>query len=201
MYTLYAIPGTCSTGIHILLNVLEQEFNIITKDKVDDFDAINPVGAVPVLDDNGTLIREGAAIVLYLLEKHQHPMLPTEPLAKAAFLQKLLFNYATMHPAYGRLFFAMNNLSGNAQTESYTTAAQAISQLWKVIDDQLAESRFVSGDAATIVDYLLCIYANWGTFINIDITLGDNVKRMIKEVTQLPEFANTFKAEGLEYGL
>ena len=45
---------------------------------------------------------------------------------------------------------------------------------------------------------MLCIYANWGTFFEVDISLGNNVERMIKEVSQLPEFQNAFEAEGLD---
>lgn len=201
MYKLYTIPGSCSTGIHILLNVLNQPFEVITKDSVEHFDAISPTGAVPVLDDNGTLLREGGAIALYLLEKHKSDMLPQDLLEKGAFLQKMMFNYSTMHPAYNRLFFAMANYTGAMQEEAYAVAAKAISRLWKVVDTQLASSRFVSGEHVTINDYMLCIYANWGTFFKVDISLGANVERMIKEVSQLPEFQSAFKAEGLEYGL
>ena len=201
MYKLYAIPGSCSTGIHILLKILDQPFEVILKDSVDNFDAINPTGAVPVLDDNGILFREGGAIALYLLEKHNSDMLPEDSLDKGTFLQKMMFNYATMHPAYNRLFFAKANFSGSTQTEAYTAAAAALNDRWKVIDRQLESNRFVSGDQVTIIDYMLCIYANWGTFFEVDISLGNNVERMIKEVSQLPEFQSAFEAEGLEYGL
>lgn len=55
------------------------------------------------------------------------------------------------------------------------------------------------GDAPNIVDYLLCVYANWGTFFDVDIVLGDNVARMIRDVIQRPEFQKVFEAEGVDY--
>jgi len=201
MYKLYSIPASCSTGIHILLKVLNQEVEVININDIENFEGINPLKAVPVLDDDGFIVREGAAIALYLLEKHNSDMLPAEAKARAEFLQKLLFNYATMHPAYGRLFFAMKNLQGEAQLEAYQAAAQAISNLWKVVDKQLESNRFVSGDQITLVDYLLCIYANWGVNFDVEIHLGEHVERMIKEVSQLPEFRQAFAAEGVEYRL
>lgn len=200
MYTLYTIPGSCSTGIHVLLKVLGQAFQVIQKKDVENFEAINPLGSVPVLDDNGTIICEGAAIVLYLLEKHQSEMLPTDLVEKGHFIQKLMFNYATIHPAYGRLFFAMSRLQGSAQAEAYAAASTAVSELWQVVDAQLASSRFVSGDQVSIIDYLLCIYANWGSFFdNVEISLGPNVQRMVKEVYELPEVKSTFEDEGIEH--
>lgn len=201
MYTLYALPGTCSLGIHVLLNALNQQVEYINVKDIENFKQINPVGTVPVLKDGDTLIREGGAIVLYLLKKHQSPMLP-EPLGdKAQFLQKLFFNYATLHPAYSKMFFAMNNLSGESQQQAYEASAKAISSLWHVIDKQLDQAPYLHGDKPSILDYLICVYANWGTFFNVQITLGKNVERLIKEVILLPEFQNALKVEGIEYGL
>ena len=199
MYKLYSIPASCSTGIHILLRVLNQDVEIIKINEIENFEKINPLASVPVLDDNGFIVREGAAIALYLLEKHNSDILPSDIKAKAEYLQKLMFNYATMHPAYGRLFFAMKNLQGEAQLEAYQAAAKAISKLWKVVDEQLESNRYVSGDQVTLVDYLLCIYANWGVNFDVEITLGDNAERMIKEVSQLPEFKQAFASEGVDY--
>ena len=201
MYKLYGLQGSCSTGIHILLKALAQDFKVIPKNTVDNYNTINPVGAVPALDDGGMIICEGAAIVLYLLEKHKSEMMPTDLVEKSSFIQKLMFNYATMHPAYNRLFFAMNNLKGKTQQEAYEAAAQPINALWKNVDEQLKSRPFVSGEKVTIIDYLLCIYANWGTFFNVDIKRGPNVDRMIKQVIQDPYFSSAFEEEGVEFAL
>ena len=50
------------------------------------------------------IITEGAAIVLYLLERHNSSMLPADLSEKAEFLRWLMFDYATLHPAYGKMF-------------------------------------------------------------------------------------------------
>lgn len=197
MYTLYTIPGSCSTGIHILLSELKQTFTLIEKNSLEDFDEINPIGSVPVLDDNGFIIREGGAIALYLLEKHTNNILPTEIQKKNIFIQKLLFNYATLQPAYNRLFFAMKHLQGSTQKEAYLAAAKELSRLWKTVDLQLTSTPFFSGNKATIIDYLLCIYSHWGHAFDVEITLGNNVTRMIKEVAQLPQCQQIFNDEGI----
>ena len=201
MYSLYAIPGSCSLGIHVLLNTLDQPFEYRNIADIEDYKSINPVGAVPVLNDGDELIREGAAIVLHLLEKHDSPMLPQSNAEKNQFLQKLFFNYATLHPAYSKLFFAMHNLTGDAQQQAYAASAKAISALWKVVDQQLEHSEFMHGDQPTILDYLLCVYANWGNYFDVEIELGENVKTLIRKVTQLPEFQRALKTEEIEYQL
>ena len=69
MYTLYSLGGSCSTGITILLRKLEVPFKIIQRGDVNDYSSIVPTNQVPALKDDTLLITEGAAIVLYLLEK------------------------------------------------------------------------------------------------------------------------------------
>ena len=105
MYTLYYLPGACSLATQVVLHELDQAVEIIDKQLVEDFTAINPVGTVPVLVDNGNTYREGAAVILYLLHKHQSTMMPTTGVAHDLAVQNIMFANATMHPAYGRLFF------------------------------------------------------------------------------------------------
>ena len=197
MYKLYSLPGSCSTGIHILLNVLDQPVEIINILEAPHFERINPLKMVPVLDDNGQLVREGAAIALYLLEKHNSPMLPVNLAEKADFMQKLFFNYATLHPAYGRLFFARKHLQGTSQQNSLHAVAAEIARLWQTVDQQLETRRYMQGESPTLIDYLLCLYAGWGSDFDLDIPLGHHVERLVQEVRQLPEYRKAFKAEGL----
>lgn len=199
MYKLYSIPGTCATGIHVLLNALKQEVEVINILEIDNFKEISPTGQVPLLVDGDFTISEGGAIALYLLEKHNNRMLPTGHKEKGVFLQNLFFSISTMHPAYGRMFIAMKTMSGEAQQSVYETGAKRASELWKIVDEKLAKSRFIDGETPSISDYLLCIYANWGVFFNVKIELGENVTRMIREVSQLPEFKKAFEIEGAEF--
>lgn len=196
MYTLYYMPGACSRAIHALLNDLNVPVELIDKNKSADFEAINPAGQVPVLVDGEFVLKEGAAIILYLLEEHQSPMLPRAGQPRARFLQELMFANATLHPAYGRLFFIAKAVTDKpAQQEALTKAADMISSLWKLIDERLDHSRFVCGDSPSAVDFLLTVYANWGGMFPVDITLGANVERMIAEVNAYPAFQRAAQVE------
>ena len=101
MYTLYTIPGSCSSGITVLLEKLQLEYTPVKREDVPNYSDIVPTNQVPALKSpDGQIITEGAAIVLYLLEKHNSPMLPADLSRKAEFLRWLMFDYATLHPAY-----------------------------------------------------------------------------------------------------
>ncbi|MGB4073471.1 glutathione S-transferase family protein [Pseudomonas sp.] len=196
MYRLYYMPGACSLAIHALLNELNQDVELIDRNKVSDFDTLGSRGMVPVLVDNGQVIREGAAIILYLLEKHKSQMLPEGGLEKARFTEWLMFANATLHPAYSRLFFIGKTLAdGPAKEQALTAASGIISTLWSSLDAQLENSTFVFGERISVVDMMLTVYASWGAYFPVDILMSDKVKRMLAAVQAHPAYIKAIADE------
>lgn len=196
MYTLYYMPGACSRAIHALLHELDVPVEIKDKNNLSGYGELNPTGQVPLLVDQDLVLREGAAIILHLLDKHDALARFSAPAERARFIQQLMFANATMHPAYGRLFFISQAISNAAaQEEAYAKAADMISALWAVVDQQLESSKFVCGDEISVVDMMLAVYANWGGMFPVDITLGKNVERMIEQVKQHPSFRKAVEQE------
>ena len=203
MYTLYTIPGSCSSGITVLLEKLQSEYTPIKREDVPNYSDLVPTNQVPALKlPDGQIITEGAAIVLYLLEKHNSPMLPANLSQKAEFLRWLIFDYATLHPAYGRMFAIQykTQMDENEKVNVLKQYAAYTSSLWKILDNELEKKRFITGDHPTIVDYLATIYSGWGNNLQgINITLGKNVERLVEEVSVLPEFLAGYKKENIEF--
>ncbi|MGJ8693041.1 MAG: glutathione S-transferase family protein [Thalassotalea sp.] len=199
MYQLYTIPGTCSTGIHVLLNKLEIPFEVIKRDDVPNYQSIVPTNQVPALQDQDRLITEGAAIVLHLLAKHPLPHKNTWQ--EDEFNQWLMFNYATLHPAYSKLFSLLHVTEDARVIENLMKIfAEKLAGTWKIIDDRLAKQTYMVGDEASIIDYLLAVYVRWGNvFPSLSIPVGKNVLRLVNEIKELPEFTKAFAAEGCEY--
>lgn len=200
MYTLYSIPGTCSTGIVTLLKKLGQPAEIIHRDDVPDYATrINAANQVPILDDEGMLIREGAAISLYLLEKHDSAWLKGDRAKKTDFQQWLMFNYATLHPAYSKIFTVAKIMDeGDAKAKLLQQLADKVSDTWTIVNERLEGRSFVVGAEATIIDYLIVIYSSWNdAFPQLKITMGRNVERLVKEVSALPELQAAYEAENL----
>jgi len=203
MYTVYTIPGSCSSGITVLLEKLQLEYSPVKREDVPNYSEIVPTGQVPALKlPDGQIITEGAAIVLYLLEKHNSPMLPTDLSLKAEFLKWLMFDYATLHPAYGRMFAIQYkvNMGELEKIGILKQLAPYTSSLWAILDKELETKEFITGNQPTIVDYLASIYSSWGkNFQGIDITLGNNVERLITKVSSLPEFQAGYRKENIEF--
>ena len=111
MYTLYYLPDACSLATQVILHELKQPVNIINRETVNDFKAINPVGSVPVLVNKADIkkeegsephtYREGAAIIFHLLNTHSNTLMPIQGIARDRAIENIMFANATMHPAYG----------------------------------------------------------------------------------------------------
>lgn len=203
MYTIYTIPGSCSSGIVVLLEKLQLEYNAVKREDVPNYSEVVPTNQVPALKlPDGQIITEGAAIVLYLLEQHQSPMLPSDLSRKGEFLRWLMFDYATLHPAYGKMFAIQYRvqMDEDERTSVLKQLAPSVSSLWAILDKELERKKFITGEEPTIVDYLATIYSSWGkNFKGIEIILGKNVERLIEQVSGLPEFQAAFKKEKIEF--
>ena len=201
MYTLYSLPGSCSTGISILLTNLGQPFEVVNPKGMENYLSVSPTGQVPALDDDGLLITEGAAIALYLLEKHGNENVADKLSDKAVFLRWLMFNYATLHPAYSKLFSVNGSMEDSAEKTALMQAlADKLSDTWAIVDRRLEDQNFMVGEQATIIDYLLAIYTGWNAFFPAQtITVGDNVRNLVSTVAGLPEFQEAYAKEGNEF--
>ncbi|NVK17913.1 MAG: glutathione S-transferase N-terminal domain-containing protein [Methylocystaceae bacterium] len=113
MMEFYMTPGSCSTGIHILLEELEQVFaaNIINMPKGDhlttEYKAINPKGTIPALKlDSGDVLTDFSAIAWWLASRHpKKRLLPQNQVDQARCLEIMNFVTSTLHgQGYTRIF-------------------------------------------------------------------------------------------------
>jgi len=199
MYTLYYSPGACSVAIQAVLHQLDQDVKIIDVNKIDNFKYINPVGAVPVLVDGDNTLKEGAAILLHLLEKHQSSMLPNSGPARQKAIHDLMFANSTMHTAYGRLFFIGKNITDeNAKHEALNATAQQINALWQIIESELGDNAFLAGKEVSAADFLLAVYSTWGDYFPIDVVFGEKSTRLIETVQALPSYQKAVATQQAE---
>lgn len=206
MYNLYYGAGSCSMAIHVVLNECNQP---VTLHKIDlmsgqqrspEFLAINPRGQVPVLVEGDTVLREGAAIMIHLLEKHNNSLLPKSEPARSQAIEWLMFCNATLHPAYTRCFFLKRNISDSAaQEQAMAIAVARVNELWNDVESHLSSDRYLCGNTPTVADILLTVIANWSSNLEKPVYIGPNTKRLLKEISQRPAYQKALKAEQVEY--
>ncbi len=150
-----------------------------------EFLTINPFGEVPVLEDDGVIITDSTAILIYLAKKAGNTdWLPGDALG-AARVQRWL-SVASGEIAYGvcaaRLLTVFNK-PFNAQ-EVIARAHHVL----EIIDAELKNREWIASDHPTIADVALYSYIARAPEGNIDRFRYDNVTAWLKRVEALDGF-------------
>jgi glutathione S-transferase len=153
--------------------------------KAPEFLKLNPFGQVPVLDDNGTIVTDSVAILVYLAKKLKRTdWLPEEPVA-AAKVQKWL-SVAAGEIAYGPAAARLITIFGaNFRPEEVLTRAHNV---LKQIDTTLTPQNFIAGAHPTIADVALYSYIASAPEGNVDLSGYAHVGAWLKRIEALPGF-------------
>lgn len=113
MITLYMTPGSCTTGINILLEELELVFQVQVVDlmkgdtRTPEYLAINPKGTIPTLVlDDGTALTDYLTICWWLGKTYpRKQLIPEDLMAQIRVLDALNYSVNTLHGhGYTRIF-------------------------------------------------------------------------------------------------
>ncbi|RKH09110.1 glutathione S-transferase family protein [Corallococcus sp. CA053C] len=121
---------------------------------------LNPNGRVPVLDDDGFLLWESRAIMLYLTEKTPgQTLLPTDAQGRADVNRWLFWCAAHMAPANTVLVFEnfVKAQSGRGPADPVEVARgeALVAQNAQLLDAHLKDRTWVTQDRLTLADFSL----------------------------------------------
>jgi glutathione S-transferase len=121
-----------------------------------EFVALNPSAKVPVLVDEDLVLSESMAIMIYLAEKQNSALYPTDKRARAKVNQWLFWASNHWSPAIGTLNYEqfIKAMMGQGGPDAARVARyEAIFKgLAAHLDASLAHSRYLCGDALTLAD-------------------------------------------------
>jgi len=151
-----------------------------------DFLAINAFGEVPVLDDNGTIVADSLAILVYIARKTgPSHWLPTDP-ATEAEVQRWL-SVAAGKIAYGTCAARLVTVFGSDFNHN-EVIARAHATL-SVIDATLADRSWIAGThLPSIADVALYSYIKRAPEGDVSLSPYANIQKWLTMVEQLPGF-------------
>ncbi len=118
----------------------------------DDFRAKNPFGQIPVIDDDGVVVTESGAILLYLARK-SGKLIPHDLAGEAQVLRWSIAALSTVEvPILTRWFVG---ISGGKGTKPYDSLASWSTMRLEQLDGWLANRTFVATDEFTVADILM----------------------------------------------
>jgi len=175
----------------LFLSLLGQQHDLIEVDlksgahKQPEFLALNPFGQVPVLDDNGTVIADSNAILVYLAKRlNRTDWLPQDPAGNAA-VQRWL-SVAAGEVAYGPAAARLVTIFGSKHNpEEVIGRAHA---LLKNLEAHLGDRDWLVGDGPTIADVALYSYVARAPEGNVDLAPYPQVNAFLRRIEALPGF-------------
>jgi len=117
--------------------------------------ALHPIGAAPVIEDDGLLLAESAAIVDYIITKHGDGRLRLAPDHPdfAAYLYWFHFANGNLQPVIGRLM--MVGRAGLAADHPVPLAVRGrVDRVMSLVESRLGEVDYLAGKTLTAADIM-----------------------------------------------
>ncbi|MBZ9746622.1 glutathione S-transferase family protein [Mesorhizobium sp. CO1-1-7] len=159
------LPSQNGWKVRVLLGLLEIPYDshpvsiFEGESHTDAFLALNPAGAVPVLQlQDGSAIAESNAILTYLAEGTS--FLPSDRYRRAKVMQWLFFEQYNIEPVIGSLRFW--TLTGRLERNQAMVAGkrEAAARTLAALDRSLGETPFLAGSDFTVADIAVYAYSH-----------------------------------------
>ncbi|NGN43555.1 glutathione S-transferase family protein [Mesorhizobium sp. CGMCC 1.15528] len=203
----HATPN--SMKVAVLLQELELPFTVKPIDifkgeqHSSAFKAINPNAKVPAIVDGKTVVFDSHAILLYLADRHG-AFLPEDRTEYATMLSWLMLVATGLSPFSGQAIHFMH-YAPEQIPYAINRYTKEVARHYAVLDQRLAQTRYLAGDNYTIADMALWGWAaSAGYIFGADgLTAYPNVERFMAEMAARPavqralemKLAHVFKGE------
>ena len=159
---------------------------------------INPNGKIPaIIDTDGPdgkplAIFESAAILVHLAQK-SGKLLPTEPRARYATLEWLMFQIANIGPMYGQAFH-FRSVAPERVLYAIDRYTNEVGRLLGVIDKRLFEQPYLAGAEYTIADIASWPWVRNSHSFGFNMENYPNVQRWVSTIAERPAVRRGLKA-------
>ncbi|MEW6168727.1 MAG: glutathione S-transferase [Pseudomonadota bacterium] len=202
----YMTPGSCSTGIHILLEMLELPFeawivNLPAGDHLKpEYLRINPRGTIPTLvPDDGEALTDFRSIALWLARRYPRArLLPEAPAPAARAVELLDFALGQLHgEGFTRIFTTERYLAGAGEKARGDVAAhgrEIVVQGFDSVERRLPDDGYAVGPQVSIADAALFYNEFWAD--RSGIPLPPRVAAHYRRMRALPVVRQVLAEEG-----
>ena len=200
---LYMTPGSCSTGIHILLEELDKAFeayivNLPAGDHTrPEYLAINPKASIPTLvRDDGSALTEFQAIAYWLARSHPRAgLLPGDPDGDARVIEAMDYVIGTIHGQGFTRIFTTDTFTPNAADHETVKARgrEIVDKGFALMNDVLAGKDYVVGQFS-IADAALFYVEFWAD--KLGIALPEHCRAHYQRMLARPVVQRVLREEG-----
>jgi glutathione S-transferase len=199
----YMTPGSCSTGIHILLEEIGLIFeahivNLVKGDHLkSDYLAINPHGTIPtLLLDDGVALTDFVSIARWLAETYpKRRLLPQDDAARDEALKWMNFCVGRIHgDGFRRIFTPERYAEPSLDVEAIKSEGREIvMNALATADRHLTGKDYIAGDFS-IADAALFYVEFWAD--KTDMPLPENCRAHYARMKTRPSVRQVLAEEG-----
>jgi glutathione S-transferase len=205
----YMTPGSCSTGIHILLETLELPFeawiiNIPAGDHLrPEYLKINPRGTIPTLVLNdGRALTDFKSIALWLAQTFPRgKLMPEDPALAARAVELVDFALIQLHgEGFTRIFTSERYISpgeaegGRLKDDIASHGREIVSQAFGILEKRMPPEGYAVGPQFSIADAALFYNEFWAD--KTGIPLPAKVMAHYQRVRARPAVRQVLAEEG-----
>jgi GSH-dependent disulfide-bond oxidoreductase len=179
MIDLYTDATPNGLKISVALEELSLKYNVHRiflggDQKTPEFTAMNPNNKIPVWVDDGFVLTESGAILIYLAEK-TGKLLPTEPKARAKTIEMVMFQMASVGPMFGQLMVFRGPWQ-NKFPEVSDRYFKEVSRIFTVLNKRLEGKNYFAGGEFSIADIAMLPWIRLGMLLpfTADLPIADN---------------------------
>lgn len=190
MMTFYHSPKSRSTRVLALLHAMgvvdQVEVKTVTIPRQDgtggpDDANPHPEKKVPLLVDDGELIRETPAIMIYLTDYFKSAMgRQVGEKGRGAYLSWMSYYGGVVEPVI------VGNFMGVADNPTFQATFRGLPELYSTLSEALKGSAFLMGDEISAVDFIMASPFQWAPHFTPDIP---EIQNWVKCVAEHPSFA------------
>ncbi len=155
-----------------------------------DYKALHPIGAAPVISDDGLVLAESGAIVEYIVARHGKGRLtlPPDHPGFAAFLYWFHFANGTLQSQMGRNMI-LNRLALADDNAMLQATRARVDRSFDLVDARLGEADHLAGREFTTADIMMVFsLTTMRYFLPYDIGRCRNIVRYLAAIGQRPAY-------------
>ena len=165
--------------------------NFTGDNKTPEYLAINPMGQIPSIDDDGFVLTESMAINFYLSKKHDK-LYPKTPQDEAKALQWTFWVMTAVEkPSLQVLFHTVFFPEDKRDPKQAEDGRKQLAKPLAVLEQALAGKQFLLGDEFTVCDLNVAAVLAAARSPKLGIELGPNVRGWLDRCVERPAAKET----------
>ena len=160
---------------------------------------MNPVGKIPVMDDNGFYLFESNAIIKYLANREKSNLYPSDLKERAVVDQWIDFTSAHVGLAmskimFNRVYYKFRNVS--VDERSLAEGIEFLGTFFPIVENQLAKQGNLAGKNFTLADIALLATLDPCEAGGVDLSGYKNITKWRNELKKKDFYTKCYKEFG-----